>query len=636
MRESKFIEQNKEKWRRYEEGIHSEKLHADEMSNAFVELNEDLAYARTFYRNRAVRLFLNNLLTPVYTRIYKGKKWTWKNLAHFFTDEVPRMNHAAGRYMLVSLVTVILGFMIGYFSTGYDREFAEVILGNDYVNITEENIKKGDPLAIYKSDDANEMFIRIATNNLRVAAYFFLFGALFCVGAMYLLLSNGIMLGAFTWMFTSRGLTSEYILTVYQHGTLEILSMVVEGAAGIMLGAGILFPGSLSRIRSMQNAARKSIIMFLVCVPVIILAAFIESYLTRFTEIPVIWRSLIIITSLFVMLYYFVIYPNMRFRKSNKLEGNYDKLTPETELGLSPGKVIQNSSIVLLGFDFIKKHARMVILFSIISLLVMYNLAEWVSDNAIIQDVQFRFARWSGSLNGEGEFGENTSVQVSLLFFNIYASSYYFSSNVTWVLPLLSFISMAAIIFFVLKVHGGHLKAAGGSAVTTVYMILVAIWVSAVQTGINYVFDSGWWFAMLVFFPMNVAAATICCLNAPGVLINNYFKGLIMVLNALGRYLGMVIINSILYFVFMFGFLYFVAILLAISNQFHGFNFFSQGILKFFVWYNYFIIPVILFLTAYLSMVMATAIFEVQTGNFMRRKIDGIRFKNEVYGVETE
>ena len=89
-------------------------------------------------------------------------------------------------------------------------------------------------------------------------------------------------------MFTSRGLTTEYLLTVYQHGTLEILTMVVEGAAGIMLGSGLLFPGTLTRLQSIQNAARKSIVLFMVCIPIIMVAAFIESYLTRFTEMGMI------------------------------------------------------------------------------------------------------------------------------------------------------------------------------------------------------------------------------------------------------------------------------------------------------------------------------------------------------------
>lgn len=636
MRESRFISQNRDKWHRYEQGLNSGKLGAEETGNAFVELNEDLAYARTFYKNRAVRVFLNNLLIPVYTRIFKGKRWTWKSFGLFFTEEVPRMNYAAGRYMLVSLFTVLLGFLIGYFATRYDREFAEVILGENYVEVTENNIAKGDPLAIYKSDDAGDMFVRIASNNLRVAAYFFLFGALFCVGAMYLLLSNGIMLGAFTWMFTSRGLTTEYLLTVYQHGTLEILSMVVEGAAGIMLGAGILFPGTLSRVRSMQNAARKSIVMFLVCVPVIILAAFIESYLTRFTEIPNILRSLIIISSLVLMLYYFVIYPHRKFKGRSRIEGTYDHLEPETDLELSPGKILSNNHIVLLGFDFLKRQVHIWLPLALISLFGFYNMAEWAGDHAIENDVKYRHELWMGSFGDDTDAGEFSSAQTTLIFFNIYASSYYFSANNAWIVPLISGLTLALVFAWILLFHRGIMQKASGNHAGTGYVVLTAFFAAGLQVALNYFLGSSWWLSMLLFFPLNVAAAAICVLRGNGILIPEYIRAMALVFTSLGKFMGMVLINGILYFVSMFGFLYLVAILLAISNQFHGIQFFSGGTLNFFVWYNYFIIPVILVLFVFLSTAMAISVYEIHTGDFMREKIKDIRFKQEVYGLETE
>jgi len=70
MRESKFIDQNAEKWKEYERDLEADNLGPDKMEKAFIELNDDLAYARTFYKNRSVRVFLNNLLTPVYDRVY--------------------------------------------------------------------------------------------------------------------------------------------------------------------------------------------------------------------------------------------------------------------------------------------------------------------------------------------------------------------------------------------------------------------------------------------------------------------------------------------------------------------------------------------------------------------------------------
>jgi uncharacterized membrane protein SpoIIM required for sporulation len=349
MRESKFINRNGEKWQQFEEAMRFKNLPPDELERAFLELNDDLAYSRTYFPNRSVRVFLNNLLTPVYDRIYRSRPVSRKVIREFFTQTAPRIHWSARKYMLISLITVLMGFLVGFFGTRQDKQFAITVLGSGYVSMTEDNIAKGDPLGVYKDESAGEMFLNIATNNLRVGFYFFVFGALFCVGTLYLLFLNGIVLGVFTYLFTSRGLTGDYILTVYQHGTLEILSMVIEGAAGIMLGSGILFPGTLPRTQSIQNAARKSITMFLVCLPIIIIAAFIESYLTRFTDIGTVQRTLIILLSLGFMLYYFVVLPWWKHRNSQQFDLQEEQPRAQTVRTFLPGTIYSVGSLLVLG-----------------------------------------------------------------------------------------------------------------------------------------------------------------------------------------------------------------------------------------------------------------------------------------------
>ena len=74
------------------------------------------------------------------------------------------------------------------------------IISDSYVDMTLENIAKGDPMAVYKDDSAFGMFLGITANNIFVAFLAFLLGITY-VGTIGLLIRNGVMLGAFQYFF---------------------------------------------------------------------------------------------------------------------------------------------------------------------------------------------------------------------------------------------------------------------------------------------------------------------------------------------------------------------------------------------------------------------------------------------------
>jgi uncharacterized membrane protein SpoIIM required for sporulation len=63
----------------------------------------------------------------------------------------------------------------------------------------------------------------------------FLAGFIFSIGSVWLLLRNGVMVGAFQYYFFSKGLGWDSVLVIWIHGTLEIASIILSGAAGLIL-----------------------------------------------------------------------------------------------------------------------------------------------------------------------------------------------------------------------------------------------------------------------------------------------------------------------------------------------------------------------------------------------------------------
>jgi uncharacterized membrane protein SpoIIM required for sporulation len=123
------------------------------------------------------------------------------------------------------------------------------------------------------------------------------------------------MLGAFHGFFWRYHLLAKSLLVVWIHGTFEISAIILAGAAGFVLGNSLLFPGTYRRIDSFKLGAINSLKIVVGVVPIFIAAGFLESFITRYTHMPL-WLSLfIILASLSFVLWYFVFYPARLSRK---------------------------------------------------------------------------------------------------------------------------------------------------------------------------------------------------------------------------------------------------------------------------------------------------------------------------------
>ncbi len=310
MREPLFVKQNSAKWKSYEKGI---KGNPDELADRFIQITDDLAYAKTFYPKSKTTAYLNGLAATLHQSIYKNKKVKSSRFKLFWLYELPFLFKTYQRQLLYAFLFFVLFCMLGVLSAKYDKDFLQIILGPAYVNMTNENIAKGDPFGVYKSQNEFLMFFAIGSNNIFVSLVTFIAGIFGSIGTVYYLFRNGVMLGSFEYFFFSKGLGWQSILIIWIHGTLEISSIIIAGGAGLVLGNSLLFPGTYNRLTSFKRGAKDGMKIVIGLVPIFIVAAFFESFITRHTEMPV-WLSLLILgTSLAFITWYVIIYPNQLF-----------------------------------------------------------------------------------------------------------------------------------------------------------------------------------------------------------------------------------------------------------------------------------------------------------------------------------
>ena len=306
MREALFLKQNSAKWKAYEQ---LQTKDPDEMANRFIDITNDLAYSRTFYPESKTTAYLNGIASVLHHSIYKNKKEKTSRFVTFWKLELPLLFYKYRRQLLYAFLFFVTFSLIGALSAKYDDTFVRLILGDGYVNMTNENIAKGDPFGVYKQSGEFQMFFQIAVNNTLVTLVTFLTGIFFAIGPVFAMLRNGIMLGSFEYYFFSKGLGLESVLVIWIHGTLEISAIIIAGAAGLVLGHGLLFPKTYSRAKAFILSAKDGTKIAAGIIPIILLAAFLEGFVTRHTEMPIWLSAGILILSLCFMIWYVIIYP---------------------------------------------------------------------------------------------------------------------------------------------------------------------------------------------------------------------------------------------------------------------------------------------------------------------------------------
>ena len=78
----------------------------------------------------------------------------------FWKYELPLIVRASHSQLLYAFLFFAVSILIGVLSARHDETFVRIILGDGYVNMTLENIQRGDPMAVYKDSKQLDMFLQ--------------------------------------------------------------------------------------------------------------------------------------------------------------------------------------------------------------------------------------------------------------------------------------------------------------------------------------------------------------------------------------------------------------------------------------------------------------------------------------------
>jgi uncharacterized membrane protein SpoIIM required for sporulation len=128
---------------------------------------------------------------------------------------------------------------------------------------------------------------RILANNVQVAFNAFAAGATAGVLTCVVLVTNGLSIGAVLGLYESKGILSLIAAFIAPHGVLELFAICLAGAAGLLVGAGMLLPGDRTRRRAIVENARRAIVLVAGAALLLCIAGPIEGFIS-----PIPWWPL--------------------------------------------------------------------------------------------------------------------------------------------------------------------------------------------------------------------------------------------------------------------------------------------------------------------------------------------------------
>lgn len=317
MREGLFIKKNKARWDKIQQGLSAD---ADETARDFVQLVDDLSFAKTFYPTSRATKYINGLASKIYLGIYQNRREESSRLLRFWKYDVPLTVYKHWRIMLFATFVFALFYTVGFFTAKHDPSFVREVFGAEYLQKTEDNIEAGNPFGIYQSGDSFWMWIAIMINNIIVSFKYFGEGLVLGIFSLKELGQESMRVGVFNYLFFSKGMGDRFVLAVMIHGLLELTAIVLACAAGAVMGTSYLFPGTRSRLDAFKEGVKDGVKIVVGLVPVLMVAAFYEGFVTRYYNMPLPLNLLLLASSAAFIVFYFIVHPYRLAQKQRRAD----------------------------------------------------------------------------------------------------------------------------------------------------------------------------------------------------------------------------------------------------------------------------------------------------------------------------
>ncbi len=285
MNVKQFVKQHREEWKQLEQLVTTlskrknmltgEKI--TQYHRLYQKAAQNLSYSQTYFPTDEVTKYLNGLVSKSHNLLYKDQVSSFKQIRYFISTKFVGLLIEQWKFVMVAMLLFMIGAIGSFFSVANNPLHLYSILPAE--------IARGvvDPDKIGQSSgavDSSLMSASIMTNNIKVAIFAFAGGITFGLVTVYLLVYNGIIIGALAALFWNHDKSYDFWAFIVPHGMIELTAIFIAGGAGLLMGYKLFVPGQTSRGYQLKQQAKRSVQLLLGTIPLFVIAGIIEGFIT--------------------------------------------------------------------------------------------------------------------------------------------------------------------------------------------------------------------------------------------------------------------------------------------------------------------------------------------------------------------
>jgi uncharacterized membrane protein SpoIIM required for sporulation len=249
-----------------------------ELGRLYRATTSDLAYAQGAGYDGALLEYLNRSVARAHARVYAGAPESgMRRIADFYARAFPQEFRRSLPYIAICTALTVACAVVAYVLVRGHPADAYALLPKF---LASEEIRKSLHDSNFAVDPgfAPAMSALIIANNVKVAIIAFAGSVTLGAVTLYIIASNGLMLGGMGALFTNAGFGGDFWATIAPHGIIELTAIQIAGAAGLLIAAAIVYPGRMRRRDLIVVNARRAGTLILGVASMLIVAGTIEAF----------------------------------------------------------------------------------------------------------------------------------------------------------------------------------------------------------------------------------------------------------------------------------------------------------------------------------------------------------------------
>jgi uncharacterized membrane protein SpoIIM required for sporulation len=237
---------------------------------------------------------LNRLALRGHHLLYGARGSRGARALQFLLEGFPRLVRAEALLVVAAAVLFFGPFLMLLAALQWFPDFVYYLFPPEALAKFQEMYNPANKrLGMRDADDNVAMFGFYIWNNVKIGFQTFAAGIAFGLGSIFYLVSNGLFIGAIAGYLTQVGYGEPFWSFVSGHSAMELVAIVISGAAGLRLGGALVAPGLRSRKAALVAAAQPAVRLMYGAGGMFLIAAFIEAFWSPLTFFPPVTKYLV-------------------------------------------------------------------------------------------------------------------------------------------------------------------------------------------------------------------------------------------------------------------------------------------------------------------------------------------------------